>query len=408
MIRSFFLWCKHVVYAVAVLAIIACLAEIGLRVYDSATAQVTRRDLYDRGIVCKSWFVHHTLKPSHAFIVKNPDTGERLKATINSLGLRGPEPAIPKPPGTFRVLCLGDDSTFAAGTREADTFCARLQAELAGRIASSVEVINAGVPEYCPLLSYLQFRHELLALQPDLIVLSFDMSDVADDYLLRRQAVMTRDGQPLSCTHPALELPRSCKSDREGLLLLPQFARQRINCLLAGRTLDENSRSIDSPKCRYLWLKDEGPDWSVHIGQALSPLKHLGELARSTGASLVVAACPAPWQVSPRASAGNNVREEAGIAADACLKSRRPFEIIGEFCTAHQIPFCDVSASFAQGTEPERLYLTNAAAFSPEGHALYARELAGFIIRNRPAAGGAGPAQDTTPQPAPRISTRWK
>ena len=128
--------------------------------------------------------------------------------------------------------------------------------------------------------------------------------------------------------------------------------------------LDEKSRSLESPKCRYLWLEDQPPDWSVHIGQALGPLKHLAELARSTGGSLVVTACPAPWQVSPRASTGNNVREEAGIAADACLKSRRPFETIAEFCAAHQIPFCDVSGNFSQGNEPERLYLNNAAAFS--------------------------------------------
>jgi hypothetical protein len=412
MIRSFFLWCKHVVYAVAVLAIIACLAEIGLRVYDSATAQVTRRDLYDRGLVCKSWFVHHTLKPSHAFIVKNPDTGERVRASINSLGLRGAEPAIPKPPGTFRVLCLGDDSTFASGMPEAETFCSRLQTELAGRLAPSVEVINAGVPDYCPLLSYLQFRHELLLLQPDLVVLNFDMSDVADDHLLRRQALMTRDGQPLSCAHPALELPRSCKSDREGLLLLPQFARQRLNCVLADRTLGESSRSIESPKCRYLWLTDEAPDWSVHINLALNPLKHLSDLTRSTGGRLIVAACPAPWQVSAQASTGGKVREEAGIAADACLKSRRPFEAIAEFCDAQQISFCDVSTTFAQAGRPERLFLNNAAAFSPEGHALYARELAGFVLRSVSGPDSRtqspGSVEETTVQPVPRISTRWK
>src|SRR5690348_1208903 len=154
MIRSCFLWCKHLTYAVAVLATLACLLEIALRVYDSATAQVTRRDLYDRGMVCKSWFVHHTLKPSHQFSVKNPDTGERVRVAVNSLGLRGPEPVVPKPRSTFRVICLGDDSTFAAATGDAATFCAVLQRQLTGRISSPVEVINAGIPDYCPLLSY--------------------------------------------------------------------------------------------------------------------------------------------------------------------------------------------------------------------------------------------------------------
>ncbi len=209
MIRSCFLWCKHLVYAVAVLALVACLAEVALRVYDSATAQVTRRDLYDRGLVCKSWFVHHTLKPSHGFAAKCPDTGERVRVAINSRGLRGPEPIVPKPAGTYRILCLGDESTFQHADAEAETFCAILQTELAGRRApQSVEVLNAGVPDYCPLLSYLQFRHELLSLQADLVVLNFDMSDVADDYHLRRHAVIDPEGTPVNCPHPALEMPQ--------------------------------------------------------------------------------------------------------------------------------------------------------------------------------------------------------
>src|SRR5580692_83909 len=118
MIRSCLLWIKHLVYAVVVLAILACLLEIGLRVYDSATAQVTRRELYDRGMVCKNWFVHHTLKPSRVFAAKNPDSGQRVRVAVNSLGFRGSEPAVPKPRGTIRIVCLGDDATFAPAIPE--------------------------------------------------------------------------------------------------------------------------------------------------------------------------------------------------------------------------------------------------------------------------------------------------
>src|SRR5579863_1354015 len=123
MVRSCFLWFKHLLYALAVLALIACLAEVALRVYDSATAQVTRRELYDRGVICKSWFVHHNLKPSHAFSVRSPDTGERIRVAVNSRGLRGPEPIVPKPAGIYHILCLGDESTFAATIAESRTFC---------------------------------------------------------------------------------------------------------------------------------------------------------------------------------------------------------------------------------------------------------------------------------------------
>jgi hypothetical protein len=392
MIRSCFLWCKHVVYAVAVLAIVVCLAEIGLRVYDSATAQVTRCELYDRGLVCKSWFLHHTLKPSRNFGVKNPDTGQRVRIAVNGMGLRGPEPVVPKPAGTFRILCLGDDATFAQGVAESETFCALLQAELGGEnSAAAIEVINAGVPDYCPLLSYLQYRHELLSLQADLVILNFDMSDVADDYQVRRYAVMSPEGAPVNCPHPALDMPRGApRQNRDCSLLLPQFARQKLNVLLAERTLGEKSRSIESPRCRYLWLEDQPPDWTIHVSQALSPLANLADLTRVSGARLVVVACPAPWQVSASASNGEGVRELAGVGQDTAFRSRRPFQTIGEFCQSRQISFCDLSDTFVQASEPDQLYFKNTAALSPDGHALYAHELAEFLRRQLPSASPAG------------------
>lgn len=406
MIRSCFLWCKHLVYAVAVLALVACLAEVALRVYDSATAQVTRRDLYDRGLVCKSWFVHHSLKPSHAFAVKNPDTAQRVRVAVNSRGLRGPEPSVPKLPGTYRILCLGDDSTLAQHISESETFCALIQGELSARGGPAVEVINAGAPEYCPLLSYLQFRHELLAFDADLVILNFDMSDVADDYHLRRYAVMSADGVPLNCAHPALEMPRSGRAGREGMLLLPQFARQRANCLLAEKMLDEKSRSLESPRCRYLWLEDQPPDWSVHIQQALGPLKSLDDLTRSTGARLVVAACPAPWQVSALATNGDGIREQAGVGRGVFFRSKRPFETLAEFCQTHEIPFCDVSTKFVEHSQPEQLYLTNAAAFSADGHVLYARELVQFLRQRVPGLAPESPGASPSLQSQARLVPR--
>ncbi|MBS0262272.1 MAG: SGNH/GDSL hydrolase family protein [Planctomycetes bacterium] len=398
MIRSFFRWIKHLAYAVVMLAILACLTEIGLRVYDSATAQVTRRDLYDRGLVCKNWFYHHSLKPSRVFSVKNLDSGERVRVAINSFGVRGPEPEIPKPRDVFRIICLGDESTFAPAVEESDTFCGQMQQMLAEKLGRPVEVINAGIPDFCPLLSYLQFRHSLLALEPDLVVVNFDPTDVADDYQIRRYAVLDRDGDPLSCAHPSLEMPRRGKSSRESVVLFPQFARQKINQLLAEQTLSEKSRSIESQKCRYLWLEDSPPDWSSYIDQSFSPIRQLDDLARSRGIKLVVAMCPAPWQISAQASNGEGVREQAGVNADACFQSRRPFELLSQFCQSSQISFCDVSQAFLNDRQPDRFFQSHVAAFSVDGHGLYAQELARFVLEHE---FGARDRQDRDGYPRP-------
>ncbi len=92
---------------------------------------------------------------------------------INSHGTRGPDFAVPKPAGVFRILSLGDSRTFGWGLSESETYSARLEALLnqgRGR-TNRVEVINAGVNawSYPQMLTFL--RDFALAWQPDMVVI---------------------------------------------------------------------------------------------------------------------------------------------------------------------------------------------------------------------------------------------
>jgi len=373
MIRSSFLWIKHLFNAVVVLAILCCLAEVGLRVYDSCSGQVTRRDLYDRGLTCRSWFVHHTLRPSKTFAVKNSDTGQKVRVAINSLGLRGPEPVLPKPPGVYRILCLGDDTTFAPQIPEAQTFCALLQAELQRRSQQPIEVVNAGVPDYCPLLSYLQIKHQLLGLQPDVVIVNFDMSDVSDDYQYRRHTILGTASVPSTCGHPALKIPRTMGTRQEDILLLPQWTKQKLGELWVQKMMTESQRSIDTPQGRYVWLEDQAPDWSIYIDQTLHPIAQIQQLAQGLGAELMVVIAPAPWQVSTTASPG--ARERVGVPPGVVYRSPAPAQAVQAYCQAKNIRCLNTIDDFRQQPAGEKLFLKKVAAFSAEGHVLYAREL---------------------------------
>src|SRR5262245_7287000 len=46
---------------------------------------------------------------------------------INSLGTRGPEFEVAKPPRTYRILSLGDSRTFGWGLTESETYGGRLE-----------------------------------------------------------------------------------------------------------------------------------------------------------------------------------------------------------------------------------------------------------------------------------------
>ena len=377
---------KHLLYAVLALALICAFAEVALRMYDSTTGQVTRKKLYDRGLISKSWFVHHQLKPSQAFSVQNPDTARKNRVVLNSFGLRGREPAVPKPPGIYRILCLGDETTLGLEVAEAETSCAVLQQLLQQqtRIRAKIEVLNGGVPDYCPLLSYLQLKHQLLSLQPDLVILNFHFSDVADDYHVRRHTTVDEAGHALSCLNPDLELPKSMAARTwQEAFLLPEFLKSRGREWYSQQAFPEPGHEISSPAGRYLWLSDRPPDWSVYINQTLSPVRDIADLAHGWHAEFVMAVTPVPWQISAEASNGAGVRERVGIPSGQLLKSRVPYETLAAFCQKHQVAFSDTSHAFTASSQNGQLFLKNSSGLSAQGHALQAEALARFIIEQQ-------------------------
>ena len=118
---------KQIVTALIVLVVLVCFFEIGLRVYDSHTGQVTRCELFDQGMLTKSRFCHHEFKPLLRLNIPGQGTDPDFPFDTNSQGLRGAEIVVPKPEGTYRIICLGDERTAGIDVAEADTFCQQMQ-----------------------------------------------------------------------------------------------------------------------------------------------------------------------------------------------------------------------------------------------------------------------------------------
>jgi len=124
-----------------------------------------------------------------------------------------------------RVLLLGDSFTFGLRVKDDETFARRLEEDLRGKFgAAPVEVVSAGVLSYCPLLEYLQYRHHLHVLEPDLVVLNFDMSDVQDHMAYSRDLVLGSDGAPLFDNTD--EVPDGLRG-----VVTPEQARERWRAL---------------------------------------------------------------------------------------------------------------------------------------------------------------------------------
>ena len=99
-------------------------------------------------------------------------------ASTNSHGFRGPDFETVKPQRVFRVVCLGESSTFGYRNRDDETY-----PFLLGRLFAHenlpVEVINAGFPYYNSgsILSLLQ--EEIIKYQPDLVTLYAGYNDTS-------------------------------------------------------------------------------------------------------------------------------------------------------------------------------------------------------------------------------------
>ncbi len=262
----------------------------------------------------------------------------------------------------------------AARVPREQTFCHRLQVSLQKRSARRVEVINAGVPGDCPLLSLLRVRHDLLALDADLWLLNFDMSDVADDYRLRPWLIAARDGRPLACPHPSLVLrqpnPWQQLCDRFRLV---DWSSRQAGSLWTEALVEPPSSDPGSLQGQYAWLEDAPPDWTLHIEQTLQPIVRLRTLCRG---KLAVAVCPAPWQVARDETRQRGVRVRLGVSRDALFTSNVPFRILGDFARQHDIPLCDLSEAFRNKDDRVSLFQADRAELSPAGHELVARLLA--------------------------------
>jgi len=89
----------------------------------------------------------------------------------NSLGFKDLEHPAAKPPGTLRVLVLGDSIT------EQRAYVDMLELLLAQRLGAPVEVWNMGVTGYSVLNELELLRHRALGFDPDLVVLQVCLND---------------------------------------------------------------------------------------------------------------------------------------------------------------------------------------------------------------------------------------
>ena len=366
--------------ALLLLAAAALGAEYWLQGVPVQSHVVTgQADLAVQGLLQPSAACHHQLLPGTRSYLPAAN-GAHVTVRINSHGLRGPE-LSDGDDSSYRILLLGDDTVFGAATTEEQTLAGRLEACFADRTQSRLEVLNGGVPGYCPLLCRLRFA-ELAQLRPNLVIVHVDMSDVDDDAVYRG-LLAEADGR-LFCTHPA---ERSAEPGPP--LPLPGWLQKSAlfeHAMVKLRHDVPPMLAITSQAAgqqRFTWIADRAENRRLEVKHALQPLAALRAEVEALGGRMLVVTCPVIWQLTDGRRFPEMTRR-CQIRGGTPCNSREPFVAIGEFCARERLRLVDASEQFRQAEDPLSLFSGHSPVPSPQGLEIYAEAIAEYIFRNPP------------------------
>ena len=318
------------------------------------------------------------------------------RVRFNQLGLRDPRESYAKPPGTFRILLLGDSFMEGVQVEQRETTAAVLEARLrALKPDLNVEVINAGVAGWSTGIEGLYLEHEGYRFEPDLVLVGFFIgNDLHDNYyklqllgddmdlavkpyfgLGRDGVVVKRDPPPAPPPATGL-LPalRSCcrlwNVIETGVL--NRFGDGQANTpLWAAAPMDAPTRALyDAEPSREF---REG--WEI-TSQLFGRLKARTD---ALGVPLAVFVIPDSPQVSE-----SEWRELVGDHRVASGRSTltAPNDQLAAIAERHRLPLLDVlpTLQHESGGSSRRFYFETDQHWNRDAHALAARELERFLV----------------------------
>lgn len=141
----------------------------------------------------------YELKPGYHQPTYMWEAGATIDFRVNPQGTRGPAFSVRKPPGTYRILVLGDSFAINAAVPEESLFTILLESMLdhSEAVRCSVEIINAGWANgYSPDAYVAYMLNKGFDLGADLVIMQyFVLNDFKD--LLETEVLESYDGKPV-------------------------------------------------------------------------------------------------------------------------------------------------------------------------------------------------------------------
>ncbi len=313
---------------------------------------------------------------------------------INADGRRDLERPVHKPPGTYRVLLLGDSFIEAMQVALEQTFARRLEAALNRPGGPPVEVISMGVSGYGTASQYLWYRDEGRAYGPDVVLLSFyPGNDVrnnsptleptlrpvydADGTLLRVASAGRAGGgdgtRGWLASSAAYTYFRKLVITRQ-----PALAERLATVGLLDQAAVRPLPMVDGVPVDY-WVSagEPPPGWGDAWAYTERLLATLRDAVRADGARFAVMVVTAHEQIYP--GDWQQLLETYPAMQRVAWDLNGPERHVLAWCERAAVPCVQLSPAFLARRDQERLHFPYDGHWTAAGNALAAQTVANFL-----------------------------
>ena len=324
--------------------------------------------------------VHHRYATNTTSLMVRPEYD--LTITTNNLGLRGSNVETRKRPGVCRILVMGDSFTFGTGVKYEQTYAALLERELNEDSARAIQVLNAGVESYSPILEYLFLKNFGAALKPDIVVLALDQGDPVQEQYYRSLARFDKDRVPLAVdgmvdyqhARPEGIVARWIASHMWLGSWVVRTAMRSHHQQAFEDAVERTNRDLLGHT-----LKAHAADYSSAWRGVFESISLAYQFSRTMGSGFVLVTYPWGHQVSAQEWS----KGRRSFLPERFEVSDRNLEATREFAAREGIPLLDLFPAFRGHTGEKKLFYDVDMHWTPAGHELAAAQLEEFLKAGR-------------------------
>jgi hypothetical protein len=237
--------------------------------------------------------------------------GTRVAVRTNALGFRGPEIAAAKPPGTKRVLVLGDSYTFGLFLEDHQAYPRVIETALR-RQGHDVQVINAAYADgFCPDEHHSWLKNVGLDLSPDVVIYGFFIGNDMDCADTRNWSRLDEQGLPVQIRDPHLRVEKGVIIEDADTpdsipwyLRVPGLRRSYV-FVSGGRLFDRAARLVDpgwalsgwEDPFPWIFRPKSTPEMAAREDLFFRIVDGMRTASESSGARFLVAMIPINFQV---------------------------------------------------------------------------------------------------------------